>query len=70
MNKVIKDIIMKLMFYTQKNFMNFIMPYHFYQKKENRKKLEKFVTNLYVKNEYVIHIRKLKQAVKPGTNFE
>ena len=61
---------MKLMFYTQKNFMNFIMSYHFYQKKENRKKLEKFVTNLYVKNEYVIHIRKLKQAIKPGTNFE
>ena len=70
MNKVIKDIIMKLMFYTQKNFMNFIMSYHFYQKKENRKKLEKFVTNLYVKNEYVIHIRKLKQAIKSGTNFE
>ena len=57
MNKVIKDIIMKLMFYTQKNFMNFIMSYHFYQKKENRKKLEKFVTNLYVKNEYVIHVK-------------
>ena len=70
MNKVIKDIIMKLMFYTQKNFMNFKMSYHFYQKKENRKKLEKFVTNLYVKNEYVIHIRKLKQAIKSGTNFE
>ena len=61
---------MKLMFYTQKNFMNFIMSYHFYQKKEKRKKLEKFVTNLYVKNEYVIHIRKLKQAIKSGTNFE
>ena len=61
---------MKLMFYTQKNFMNFIMSYHFYQKKENRKKLEKFVTNLYVKNEYVIHVRKLKQAIKSGTNFE
>ena len=70
MNKVIKDIIMKLMFYTQKNFMNFIMSYHFYRKKENRKKLEKFVTNLYVKNEYVIHVRKLKQAIKSGTNFE
>ena len=70
MNKVIKDIIMKLMFYTQKNFMNFIMSYHFYQKKENRKKLEKFVTNLYVKNEYVIHVRKLKQAIKSATNFE
>ena len=70
MNKVIKDIIMKLMFYTQKNFMNFIMSYHFYQKKENRKKIEKFVTNLYVKNEYVIHVRKLKQAIKSGTNFE
>ena len=70
MNKVIKDIIMKLMFYTQKNFMNFIMSYHFYQKKENRKKLEKFVTNLYVKNQYVIHVRKLKQAIKSGTNFE
>ena len=32
MKKVIKDIFAKLMFNMLKNYMNFIMIYHFYQK--------------------------------------
>ena len=32
MKKVMKDIFWKLMFNTMKNYMNFIMTYHFYQK--------------------------------------
>ena len=32
MKKVMKDIFSKLMFNTLKNYMNFIMTYHFYQK--------------------------------------
>ena len=31
--KVIKDIFLKLMFNILKDYMNFIMIYHFYQKK-------------------------------------
>ena len=32
MKKVIKNIFLKLIFNTQKNYMNFIMTYYFYQK--------------------------------------
>ena len=32
LKKVIKDIFSKLMFNTLKNYMNFIIIYHFYQK--------------------------------------
>ena len=68
MNKVIKDIVMKLMFYTQKNSMNLIISYQFYQKKRKEKKLEKLVTNLNDKNEYVIHIRFLASINKQALN--
>ena len=61
-----KDIFLKLMFNTQKNYMNFIMTYHFYQKFKKKKKVEKLVTNLFDKNEYIIHIRNLKQALNHG----
>ena len=33
MKKTMKDIFLKLMFKTLKNYMNFIITYHFYQKK-------------------------------------
>ena len=36
--KVTKDIFMKLMFNTLKNYMNFIMVYHFYLKERKLKK--------------------------------
>ena len=38
MNKVMKDIFLKLMFNTQKNYMKFIMSYHFHQKERKLKK--------------------------------
>ena len=38
MKKVMKDIFLKLMFNTQKNYMNFIMIYHFYLEERNFKK--------------------------------
>ena len=65
MKKVMKDIFLKSMFNTQKNYMNVIMTCHFYQKEKN-KKVEKLVSNLYDKNEYVIHIRNLNQALNHG----
>ena len=56
-----KDIFLNLMLNTQKNYMNFIMTNHFYLKERKLKieKVEKLVTNLSDKNEYVIHIRNM-----------
>ena len=42
---------LKLMFSMLKNYMNFILIYHFYQKVEN------LVANLHDKTEYIIQIR-------------
>ena len=39
MKKVMKDIFLKLMFSNQKNYINFMMTYHFTRKKENEKSL-------------------------------
>ena len=61
-----KDIFLKLMFSIQKNYTNFIMTYHFYQKERKLKKIKKLTANLYDKNEYVIHIKNLKQALNHG----
>ena len=57
MKKVIKDIFLKLMFSILKNYMNFIMIYHF----ETMKivKVEKLVANVDDKTEHVIHIKNL-----------
>ena len=60
--KVMKHIFSKLMFNILKNYMSFIMIYHFHLKEQ---KLEK----LHDKNEYVIHIRNLKQVLKHGLVF-
>ena len=59
-----KDILLKLMFSILKNYMNFIINYHFYQKKR------KFVDNLHDKTEYVIHIRSLNQALNRGLTLK
>ena len=56
-----KDIYVKLMSSKLKNYMNFIMIYHFYQKEYE--KFEKLVANLHDKTEYAIHIRNLKQGL-------
>ena len=63
MNKVMKDIFSKLMFNILKNYMKFIMIFHFSQKVE---KFEKVTTNLHDKTEYIIHIRNLKQELNHG----
>ena len=54
MMKVKKIIFLKLMFNILKNHMNFIIIYYFSLKIG---KVEKLVTNLHDKTEYVIHIR-------------
>ena len=46
--------------------MKFIMVYHFYLKKMEIEKVEKLVTHVYDKNEYVIQIRNLKQVLNHG----
>ena len=67
LKKVMKDIFLNLMFNTQKNYINFIKTYHFYQKERKlKKKIEKLVSNLYDKKEYIIHIRNLKQEINHG----
>ena len=58
-----KNIFLKLMFNVPKNYMNFIMIYQFYREEG---KVEKLVTNLHDKTEYVIHIRNLKQVLNHG----
>ena len=49
MKNMMKDVFLKLMFNTQKNYMSLIITYHFYQKKRKLKKIEKLVTNIYDK---------------------
>ena len=58
-----KNIFLKLMYNTLKNYINFIMIYHFYLKKMEIEKVEKLVANLHDKTKYVTHIRNLKQTL-------
>ena len=51
-----KEIYTKLIFNILKNYMNFIIIYHFYRKESKLVKVEKLVANLHDKTEYVIHI--------------
>ena len=67
MKRVMRGILLELMFNTTHKYIKFIMNYHFYSKERNLKKL---VTNLNDKTEYVIHIRKLKQALNQGLNLK
>ena len=66
MKKVMNNIFLKLIFNNRKIYVNFIKIYTFDQKERKFKKVEKLVTNLYDKNEYVIHIKKSKQALNHG----
>ena len=70
MKKVMNNIFLKLIFNNRKIYVNFIKIYTFYQKERKFKKVEKLVTNLYDKNEYVIHIKKIKTGIKSWINFE
>ena len=64
MRKVIKDILFKLMFNILKNYMTFTMIYQVFP--ERMKIVEKLVANLHDKTEYIIHTRKLRQALNRG----
>ena len=70
MKKGMKGIFLKLMFNILKNYMNFIMIYHFCHKRITIEKVEKLVDNLHDKTEYVINIRNLKQALNNGLVFK
>ena len=60
-----EDFIKKL--YGRKwTYVNFILIYHFYQKRMKIEKVEKLVADLHDKTEYVKHIRNLKQALNHG----
>ena len=61
-----KDILLKLMLNTQKNYMNFIMTYHFLPERMKLGKIGKLVTKVHHKTENVIHVRNLKQALNHG----
>ena len=65
MKKAMKDFFSKLMFSILKNYINFILIYHFYQRMKIEK-VQKLVANLHDKTEYVIHIRNLKQPLNHG----
>ena len=69
MKKAIKDIFSKLMFNILKNYMNFVMIYHFYEKEWKLKKSKKLEANWHDKTENIIHIRNLKQALNYGSIF-
>ena len=70
MKKGMKGIFLKLMFNILKNYMNFIMIYHFCHRRMTIEKVEKLVDNLHDKTEYVINIRNLKQALNNGLVFK
>ena len=61
---MIKDILLKLMFNILKNYMTFTMIYQVFP--ERMKIVEKLVANLHDKTEYIIHTRKLRQALNRG----
>ena len=66
MTKKVKDIFLKLMLNNQKYYMNFISDLPFLPTRKKLKTVKKLVANLHDKNEYVIYIRSLKQALNHG----
>ena len=65
MKKVKKNIFSKLIFNIQ-NSHDVQKDLSFLTERMNIEKVEKLVANLHDKNEYVIHIRNLKQALNHG----
>ena len=66
MKKVMKDIFLKLMFNILKKLHELHNDLPFLPERMKIEKVEKLVTNLHDKAEYVIHIRNLKQALSHG----
>ena len=60
MKKLVKNIFLKLMFSTLKNYKNVNNDLPFLPEKRKFEKVEKLGTNLHDKTEYVVHIRNLK----------
>ena len=58
---MMNDTFSKLMFNTLKNYMNLTMT--FLPERIKLGKVENFVNNSHDKNEYLIHIRNLKEAL-------
>ena len=63
MNTVLRNIFLKQMLITIKDFIIFIVICHFASKKMKIKRYNKLVSNLYDKKDCVVHIRALKQAL-------
>ena len=57
MKKLMKNIFLKLMFITQKKYMNFIITYLFLPERKKLKEDEKLFTSLHDKNECYSHIK-------------
>ena len=63
--KWIEDLL-NLIFIAMKNYMNFIIIFHFLSERIKIKKFGKLATNLHNKSEYIIHIRNFKQVLNHG----
>ena len=66
MTIVIKDIFLKLMLNTLKDFHNLHCNSPFLPERMKINKFNKLICNLYDKNNYVVHIISLKQALDHG----
>ena len=60
-----KDIFLKLVISTYKNLHNLYNDSHFFPEKMIIELIEKLVAKLDYKTKYEIHIKNLKQALKP-----
>ena len=70
MKKITKDIFLKLMFNILKKLHDVHYDLPFLPKRMKIEKVEKFVSNLHDKTEYVIHKRNLKQALNRELVFK
>ena len=64
--KMIKDIFLPQMLNTLKRLHNHHCDLPFLPERMKIDKCNKLVCNLYDKNNYIVHIRALKQALDPG----
>ena len=69
MQKVVETIFLKLMLSVLKNYMNFIMIFHFYQKEWKLKKSKSLQLIYVIKLKYHTH-NKFKTGIKLWISFE
>ena len=70
MKKVMKDILLKLIFNILKNYMNFMMIFSFSPDRKKIEKVEKLVANFDDKTEQGTHIKHLKQVLSHGLDLK